>query len=331
MTQRPLVTFALFTYNQERFVRQAVEGALAQTYEPLEIIFSDDCSTDRTFEIIEALSREYQGLHRVVLNRNELNLGVTEHVNRVVMQMAHGEIIVVAAGDDVSLPERTSRLLDEWTQGPRASAVLSGYLAVDSEGKTIERVSIGEPKALTDRIELMARLRKRDLGYLVGCTMSLSRDLFDRFGPLVIRDIEDGAIIARAGLLNGVRVIGDVLVKYRRGDRSATRGPGPVSSAVRFARMRQQTYLQTLVDLNRMKVSALAAQDECGALENRIRLLLFGQELIIWYLGVSRLVRLLLAPLVLPMLGWRTSKELLAVSFPGAYSLYSRRIRRRGA
>ena len=48
----PLVTFALFTYNQERYVREAVEGVLAQTYEPLEIIISDDCSTDMTFSII---------------------------------------------------------------------------------------------------------------------------------------------------------------------------------------------------------------------------------------------------------------------------------------
>jgi cellulose synthase/poly-beta-1,6-N-acetylglucosamine synthase-like glycosyltransferase len=40
---RPLVSFILLTYNQERFVNEAVEGALAQTYTPLEIIISDHC------------------------------------------------------------------------------------------------------------------------------------------------------------------------------------------------------------------------------------------------------------------------------------------------
>ena len=45
VTGAPLVTFALFAYNQERYVREAVEGAFAQTYQPLEIILSDDCSS----------------------------------------------------------------------------------------------------------------------------------------------------------------------------------------------------------------------------------------------------------------------------------------------
>jgi hypothetical protein len=49
LKERPFVTFALFVYNQEKYIREAVEGAFSQTYEPLEIILSDDCSTDRTF------------------------------------------------------------------------------------------------------------------------------------------------------------------------------------------------------------------------------------------------------------------------------------------
>ena len=58
--ERPLVTFALFAYNQERYIREAVEGAFAQTYEPLEIILSDDCSTDRTFEIMQEMVANYR-------------------------------------------------------------------------------------------------------------------------------------------------------------------------------------------------------------------------------------------------------------------------------
>jgi glycosyltransferase involved in cell wall biosynthesis len=55
-TDRSLVTFALFAYNQEKYIREAVEGALAQTYEPLEIILSDDCSSDRTFETMREMA-----------------------------------------------------------------------------------------------------------------------------------------------------------------------------------------------------------------------------------------------------------------------------------
>ncbi len=50
---RPLVTFALFAYNQEQYIREAVEGAFSQTYEPLEIILSDDCSSATRFILSE--------------------------------------------------------------------------------------------------------------------------------------------------------------------------------------------------------------------------------------------------------------------------------------
>ena len=53
---RPVLTFAVVSCNQEQFVREAVEAALAQTYSPLEIILSDDCSDDRSFEIMQEMA-----------------------------------------------------------------------------------------------------------------------------------------------------------------------------------------------------------------------------------------------------------------------------------
>ncbi|MEO5658257.1 MAG: glycosyltransferase, partial [Polaromonas sp.] len=47
----PLVTFVLFAYNQKKFIAEAVNGALSQTYSPLQIILSDDASTDGTYEV----------------------------------------------------------------------------------------------------------------------------------------------------------------------------------------------------------------------------------------------------------------------------------------
>src|SRR4051812_14455329 len=73
--ERPLVTFVLFSYNQERYIREAVAGALAQTYQPLKIVISDDCSTDRTFEIVREMASAYTGPHKIVLRRNPKNLG----------------------------------------------------------------------------------------------------------------------------------------------------------------------------------------------------------------------------------------------------------------
>ena len=53
-TEGPIVSFCVKCYNQERYIGEALEGAFAQTYRPLEIVISDDASTDLSWEIIQA-------------------------------------------------------------------------------------------------------------------------------------------------------------------------------------------------------------------------------------------------------------------------------------
>ena len=104
---------------------EAVAGALTQTWTPLEVVLSDDCSNDATFEIMQSMAREYKGPHSIVLNRNEKRLGVGAHINRII-QLCRGDWIVASAGDDVSMPERTVRLYGHWAvQGKKAGLVYS--------------------------------------------------------------------------------------------------------------------------------------------------------------------------------------------------------------
>ena len=71
--KKPLITFLVYSYNQENNIRKALDGALSQTYSPLEIIVSDDCSSDKTFDIIKEVTDAYQGPHKLIVNRNEKN------------------------------------------------------------------------------------------------------------------------------------------------------------------------------------------------------------------------------------------------------------------
>src|SRR3954469_6326230 len=112
-TAKPLLTFALAALNQERFIREAVEAAFAQSYSPLEIILSDDCSEDRTFEIMCDMAKAYRGPHRIVLNRNPLRRCIGGPINRI-MEVSQGELVLAAAGDDVSLPHRTQATYEAW-------------------------------------------------------------------------------------------------------------------------------------------------------------------------------------------------------------------------
>jgi len=115
---KPLITFTICAYNQEQFIREAVEGAFAQTYSPLEIILSDDCSKDRTFEIMREMTASYRGPHRLILNRNSTNLGLAGHCNRLA-ELAHGELLVGAAGDDISFPNRVEIVYQAWEHSGR--------------------------------------------------------------------------------------------------------------------------------------------------------------------------------------------------------------------
>jgi glycosyltransferase involved in cell wall biosynthesis len=134
-SQRPLVTFALFAYNQERYIREAIDGAFAQTYEPLEIILSDDCSTDRTYKIMQEMAAAYAGKAHIKLNRNAANLASAGHANRVI-ELSTGRLIVGAAGDDVSLPDRVQVLVDEWQQ-TRAWGLMSRCNLINEHGEFV--------------------------------------------------------------------------------------------------------------------------------------------------------------------------------------------------
>lgn len=80
VTQNPLVTYIVVAYNQEQLVREAVQSAFAQNYTPLEIILSDDCSSDRTFDIMQELALNYEGRHSVKVVQNSENLGLFDHI-----------------------------------------------------------------------------------------------------------------------------------------------------------------------------------------------------------------------------------------------------------
>lgn len=123
LEERPLLTFALFAYNQEKYIREAIEGAFAQTYEPLEIIISDDCSTDRTFEIMNEMANLYTGPHNIKVRRNTFNVGTALHVYLAFLD-ARGALFVVAAGDDVSLPTRTSEIFFAWNKASRPPGLI---------------------------------------------------------------------------------------------------------------------------------------------------------------------------------------------------------------
>ena len=111
----PLVTIITVTYNSSKYVRDAIEGVLAQTYTNIEYIIGDDCSTDDTWSII----REYKD-PRIKAYRNETNLGEYPNRNKAIL-MSTGEYLLFIDGDDYIYPHGLSYYVDLITKYPQAA------------------------------------------------------------------------------------------------------------------------------------------------------------------------------------------------------------------
>jgi glycosyltransferase involved in cell wall biosynthesis len=206
-----LVTFFLITNNQEKYIRNALEGAFIQTYSPLEIVVSDDCSTDRTFQIIEDICSSYCGPHRIVVNRNPRNLGLIDHINRIT-SLSSGELIVYASGDDISFPERTEKLVARYlASGRKASLIHSSVILMSNAGRVLERRA-PPPVSLSSDIAAIAL----SSALIIGATSAFTRKLEETFGAIKHRKcIEDLVMGFRSALPGGLVYIDEPLVLYR--------------------------------------------------------------------------------------------------------------------
>jgi glycosyltransferase involved in cell wall biosynthesis len=258
LPSRPLVTLALMTYNQEQMIEGAVAGALEQTYSPLEILISDDCSTDRTFERAAMMVEGYVGPHQIRLNRNPRNLGLIGHINAL-FEMAQGEIFVLAAGDDVSLAERVALIVEVFERDLAVMMVHSDVVKLNRDG---QELGIWRPPIAGKTDDLLAVAG--GFGIHIGATGAYRMAVFERFGPLVERQAYEDLVLGfRARLLGKLAYIESPLVRYRI-DTGLSRKQKPLDKEVRTKNrirsleLKRAVYRQRLVDYRAFAGSELA-------------------------------------------------------------------------
>ena len=210
------VSIVLIAYNQQRFVKQACLSVLSQDFLPLDIIFSDDCSSDGTYALMEEVVKNYQGHHHVRLRRNEQNLGLVEHINKVV-SLCSGEIIVYAAGDDISMSDRVKRTVDLFAKSQgKALIVHSGVVEINGVGRELGYIA---PPLTKKRLKGNDLLNKYSI--IIGATCAWHRSLWDVFGPLCYPALyEDLVMASRAQMMGGAEAFvfsSKPLVFYRVG------------------------------------------------------------------------------------------------------------------
>lgn len=211
------VSLLLLAFNQADYVASAAKNCLAQkTSKPIEIIFSDDASTDETFAILEAIAAEYRGPHRVRVRKNPNNLGIGAHYNAAIAQCS-GEFIVTAAGDDLSVESRVEKLYAAWIiTGKRADLITSNLLRMDQEGETHSVIEVSD-LARWSKPEQWFKKRP----YVVGAAHAFTKRLHIHFGDFVDGIVYEDQIMALRATMAGSGVtVKEPLVHYRDGGAS---------------------------------------------------------------------------------------------------------------
>lgn len=340
--QNTLVSFLIFSYNHSAFIEDAIESAFNQTYSPLEIVISDDASTDDTPHKIKALIDKYEGNHQVKFFRNPANLGFANHIN-FVLPICSGEWIVVAAGDDVSEPNRTKSIMDVAFADSSIRLIQSYLYIIDRCGDTIgieilnDLCDAGEKN--THRVVRWGwteRLSGKSPA-THGATFAYSKELLKSFNKPLDRKVifEDNIFNWRAELSNGIALIREPLVRYRKHDAQTTNLNNKDISEVR--RKRRAT-LESDVATIKHNIEDLDVAVSCNLVDPSDRLRIEN-----WLLGrkkffalrrdallkrwPTRLVYLIRALSIQPSpIRWRRS-EIIDAILPKLISKFIRKLR----
>lgn len=130
---QPLVSVRVLTYNHEKYIARCIEGILTQKVNfPFEVIIGEDCSTDRTGEIVLAYEKSYPDIIRVIASQH---VGGTQNAIRV-HQACVGKYIANCDGDDYWIdPLKLQKQIDYLTTHPGCSMCFHDALVIQ-EGKT---------------------------------------------------------------------------------------------------------------------------------------------------------------------------------------------------
>jgi len=126
----PRLTIGLPVYNGERYIGEAIDALLAQTYQDFELIISDNASTDGTADICQ---RYVEKDARVRYVRQPVNIGLAPNHN-VVVDLARGELFKWASNDDLYAPELVERCVAALDEHPDVVLAHSWSARVDDVG-----------------------------------------------------------------------------------------------------------------------------------------------------------------------------------------------------
>ncbi|MGA1081211.1 MAG: glycosyltransferase [Steroidobacteraceae bacterium] len=213
------ITAILLSCDAAGFVTDALRSLLQQDYPgEVEVIVSDDASTDGSDRLLEQALAAYEGPWSWRLMRQPSRSGSkSAHLNRL-RGLVTGDLVATFDADDESHPGRLRRLAEAFARDDSIMAVYSGFDLMDESGRAQGRARFASLPNGADGLQWFARVD----AYAPGTTLAVRREVLERFPPLEPGFNEDIVLPFRAALLGEVRFIDDSLVRARRRPGSMT-------------------------------------------------------------------------------------------------------------
>jgi hypothetical protein len=210
----PLVSVVLAVHNGRPYLSQAVDSVLAQTLAEFELVVVDDASTDDTWEQLQGYAARDR---RIVLLRNEVNIGQTRSLNRG-LDAARGRYVARMDADDVALPQRLAAQVAFLDRHPDVGLLGTACRLIDDVGRSWGRFRQPETD-LEIRWSMMLE------NPFTHPTVMLRSDLLAREGlryDASFRVSQDYDLWSRVLRHTDAANLPAALVKYRLHDRSMT-------------------------------------------------------------------------------------------------------------
>ncbi len=188
MTETPKISVIMSVYNGEDYLSEAVESVLNQTFRNFELIIINDCSTDRTAEILSGFAAADE---RVKVHTNEVNLRLPSSLNKAI-SFARGKYVARMDADDISLPDRLEKQFQFMEENPevalsscRFMTLKNGFISSGGCGGKCDEETIKALLLVTNPILHPGIIAKTDviksLGYDKSFTCTEDMELWTRF------------------------------------------------------------------------------------------------------------------------------------------------------
>ena len=138
LTDNPLASIVMITYNHEPYIKQAIESVLSQKVAfSIELVIGEDCSTDRTREIVMEYQKKHSDIIRVIIS--DKNVGMTKNFMRT-LRACRGKYIALCEGDDFwHEPNKLQIQCDYLEKHPECGLVNTDYNTYDQKKRILTR------------------------------------------------------------------------------------------------------------------------------------------------------------------------------------------------